>query len=243
MRPAVRGDQSIGVAAGVRIANVWLLTDDEGRRFLVDTGHRIERRQLARSLLAAGVSRPGDLEAVLLTHRHSDHAGNAAWVRERYRCPVVCHSGDAEALEGSRDPARLSGRGATVLHEALCRLEDRFPARTAVDEVYQDGAWRWGFDVIPVAGHTEGSVLLFHRSTGTLFTGDAVLAGMPAQRLHVYLRLAVAEYSVDAPRCHRAVLAFLRTQPGVRTLCSGHGPALRRGLQARLNRLVNKSEA
>jgi len=225
---------------GMYVANVWLLSesgDGEQRRFLIDCGHRAERRALARSLRAVGIVAPGDLTALLLTHRHSDHAGNARWVRERFGCPVVCHPGDAAVLKGDVPAPRLARHGTPWVSAALCRVEDRFPARCPVDETYADGAWKWGFDIIHVGGHTDGSVLLLHRPTGILFTGDALLAGPPVQQFLVRLRLAVPEYSLDAPACHRAVLDYLATEPPIETLCAGHGPKVREGLDERLRHL------
>ena len=231
-------DETVGVAAAVRVSNSWLLSDGEGRRFLIDTGHRLERPALARALRAAGVRGPGDLEAILLTHRHSDHAGNAAWARDTFRAPVICHDADARQLDGTQARPRLAGRGATLVHEALCHVEDRFPARSSVDEVFDEGDWRFGFHVVPVPGHTEGSVLLLHEPSGSLFSGDAILAGFPAQRFHVRLQLALPEYSVDVERCRSHVRSFLRTAPPVRTLCAGHGPPVKRRLRERFARIT-----
>lgn len=218
----------ISVMRSVRISNSWLVTDGRRRRFLIDSGHALERRALARELRRAGVRGKGDLHAVLLTHRHSDHAGSAAWLRERFRCPVVAHPDDAAVLDGSVRPPRLAGRGAKHVHRVLCQIEDRFPARCTVDEAIGDGEERFGFRAISVAGHTEGSVLFFHEESGALFSGDAILAGPPVQRSWSRLRFAVPEYSIDAAECRRRTLAFLADDPPVRTLCAGHGPMLLR---------------
>lgn len=202
--------------SALRISNAWLLDDDEGRRFLIDTGHRLERGALARELRRAGVKRAGDLSAVLLTHRHSDHAGNAAWLRDRFHCPVVAHEQDARVLRGDAPPPSLTGRGERHVHAVLCRIEDRFPACSRVDEAIEEGETRYGFRAISVAGHTEGSVLWLHEASGALFSGDAILAGPPAQRFHARLGFAIPEYSTDAEACRRRVLAFLAGDPAVK---------------------------
>lgn len=217
----------VAVLRSVRISNTWLLADGEGRRFLIDTGHPIERPALVAELWRAGVRRRGDLTAVLLTHRHSDHAGNAAWLRERFSCPVVAHPDDAAILDGQAERPSLAGRGARHVHELLCRVEDRLPARTSIDETIDDGETRFGFRASSVAGHTEGSVLLLHEASGALFSGDAIIAGPPVQRLFTRLRFAVPEYSLDVEGCARRARAFLADDPPVRTLCAGHGPMLR----------------
>jgi hydroxyacylglutathione hydrolase len=108
--------RNLWLADHVRISNVWMLEEDS-RRFLIDTGHPLERAALRVELWRAGVRRKGDLAGVILTHRHSDHAGNARWLRERFQCPVICHEADAAILRGDANPARLGGRKRAWLHE------------------------------------------------------------------------------------------------------------------------------
>jgi len=221
------------------ISNVWLLDAGSGSRLLVDTGHPLERFTLRRALWRAGIRGRGDLAAVLLTHRHSDHAGNAAWLRRTFDCPVACHARDAEILAGRAPRPRLARGLAHVHEELLCHVEDRYPARSPVDEVFGPGAWKWGLRVLEVPGHTEGSVMLHHEATGTLFSGDAILSGPPPLRLLEALSLAVPGFSVDAEACHARVRACLAQLPPVKTLCAGHGPAVTRETHAKLLRLIS----
>jgi glyoxylase-like metal-dependent hydrolase (beta-lactamase superfamily II) len=217
----------------LRISNVWLL-EFEGNCFLVDAGHLVERPLLMAELFAAGIRHRGDLTAILLTHRHSDHAGNAAWLRERYGAAILCHPDDAAVLDGTRNAAPLSGRCGPLWAEILCRIEDRLPASCSVDGTYRDGRWQWGFDVVPVPGHTEGSCLLYHEPSATLFSGDAILAGPPPLRAIEWISLADPAFSEDAARCHANVRSFLRTMPPDEWLCSGHGPAVARNVKKKL---------
>jgi len=219
------------------ISNVWLLHDACGRRFVIDAGDRVDRLAIAAALRRAGVVKPGDITAILLTHRHRDHAGNAAYLRERFQCPVICHGDDAPCLEGDAKPPRMAGRPLPPVDKFLCLMEDLQPARSPVDEVYADGKWKWGFDVIPVGGHTAGSVMLYHRPSRTLFAGDAILVGYPPLRMFDRLRLAMPEYSADAAACHRNVRAFLNDAPPIATLCSGHGPLVTRDVEKKLHTL------
>ncbi len=223
----------LSLAAVVRISNVWLLEHD-GKRFLIDTGHPLERPTLLWSLVRAGLRGPGDLTAVLLTHRHSDHAGNAAWLRRRFDCPVACGPADAPFLSGQSRPARLARGLAPFYIELLNHVEDRFPAVCPVDERYESGAWRWGFHVVPTPGHTEGSSMLYHEPTATLFSGDSVIVGIPPLRLLKGLSLAVPGFSLDPEVCHAAVRGFLKDMPRVDTLAAGHGPVIRRAAREKL---------
>jgi glyoxylase-like metal-dependent hydrolase (beta-lactamase superfamily II) len=227
----------LGLARGMIVSNVWLL-EHAGRRLLVDSGHPLERLTLAYHLWRAGVRREGDLDAVILTHRHSDHAGNAAWLRRRFGCVVACHVADAEELSGARPLARLARWPSSPIDYLLCRVEDRFPARSVVDEAFPDGAWRFGLRVVHVPGHTSGSVLLHHEPTGTLFTGDAILSGVPPLRWFERPTLAKAVYSSDVARCHSTTRAFLSDLPPTRTFCAGHGPAITERVEEKLRRLA-----
>ena len=225
--------------AGTAIANAWLVNAQDGCRVLIDTGHRTERALLVAGLARLGVRQPGDLDAVFLTHRHSDHAGNAAYLRERFGCAVVCHVADRPPLEGGEPAPRLAGRGAPLLHDLLCRVEDAFPASTRVDRTFRDGDVDLGFDIIHVGGHTEGSVLLYHRESESLFTGDALLAGLPVQGLLVRPRFAYRAYSIDAAECRANTRRYLRDRPRVGRLCAGHGPLVTSNVDTYLARLAS----
>lgn len=227
----------LGLARGMIVSNVWLL-EHGGRRILVDAGHGLERPALRFHLWRAGVRRRGDLDLVVLTHRHSDHAGNAAWLREAFGCAVACHQEDAPELTGARPPARMPGWPALPHDWLLCRIEDRFPARTPVDEAFGDGPWRHGLRVFHVPGHTAGSVLLHHEPTGTLFSGDSILAGIPPLRVFERPALAKRVYSADVGRSHALARAFVADLPAVRTLCSGHGPAITERVAEKLRALA-----
>jgi glyoxylase-like metal-dependent hydrolase (beta-lactamase superfamily II) len=220
-----------------RVSNCWLFTDTSGKRFLIDTGYTLEKSALRASLRAAGVQEANDLAGVLLTHRHSDHAGNAAWLRDTFKCPVFCHPDDAPFLRGERTPPRMSGTGKPVFYELLCRIEDRYPSRCTIDGVYEEGRWLWGFRVVPAPGHTEGSVMLFHEETATLFSGDVILAGYGPIRAIEKVRLADRHFTPDLERCQVSVRAFLREMPPVDTLCSGHGPVVHKGVREKLRAL------
>ncbi len=243
-----------------QISNIWLLEDLSGRKFLIDTGHRLERLSLVSQLWFRGIRHPGDLTAILLTHRHSDHAGNAAFLGKRFGAPIICHAKDAEILMGRANPPSLlrdskspKRKGVRPFYERwLCAFEDRAPSACEVDDAFKEGDWQWGFRVVPVLGHTEGSVMLLHEPSATLFSGDAILVGdalshVIGSRLRhpskaMELRLAEPGFSLDAESCHRAVQDFLRQLPLIATLCPGHGVALNGDIQARLQNLTPRKK-
>jgi glyoxylase-like metal-dependent hydrolase (beta-lactamase superfamily II) len=155
---------------------------------------------------------------------------------------VACHPRDADALTGARVPPRLctaeTSPGRRFFQEWLCRFEDRWPARTPIDELYTDGAWRWGFHVIPTPGHTEGSVMLWHEPTRTLFSGDTIIAGLAPLRAFEVLNLAFPAFSLDVDACHAATREFIRELPPLDFMASGHGPAVGGDVRAKLIKLA-----
>lgn len=72
--------------------NCYLVRADRGF-VLIETGGPSKRAVLERELAKAGCW-PGDLRVLLLTHGDYNHAGNAAYLRERYDIPVAMHAGD-----------------------------------------------------------------------------------------------------------------------------------------------------
>jgi phosphoribosyl 1,2-cyclic phosphodiesterase len=64
---------------------------------LVDCGFTL--KQTERRLARLDV-RPGDLDAILVTHEHSDHAGGVAALAHRYGVPVYASYGTLRAVAG-----------------------------------------------------------------------------------------------------------------------------------------------
>jgi len=94
--------------------------------------------------------------------------------------------------------------------------------------------------VFTCPGHTDGTAMLYHEATGTLFSGDALLTGYPPFYRREILHLAVPAFSQDAERCHEVTRHALRTLhelPPVRYLCPGHGYMVTEGVLAKLSRL------
>src|SRR5688572_10231008 len=70
--------------------NAWLLARG-GEAMLIDCGTRWDRKVLEKALEEA-VPSGFTLRSVLLTHAHCDHAGNAAFLAEKYGAELVCHT-------------------------------------------------------------------------------------------------------------------------------------------------------
>ena len=222
----------------VLVSNVFLVDAGREGRFLVDTGHRAERWVLLRELARAGCA-PGELAGVLLTHRHSDHAGNAAFLRQRFGVKLYAHRQDAEVLEGTAPRPLLIRGGEPVIEGVLARIEDHFPSRyTCVDRHLEDGDEVAGLEVHWVPGHTLGSAFYRHAPSGCLFTGDMLLNAAPPLTLRPGLRGPYPTFSDDMKRAHASLHAFQARGASYDVVLSGHGPALVGGARSRVDRLL-----
>jgi len=65
---------------------------------LIDAGFSGKRATLLKELEASGC-RPGNLKLVLITHGDADHAGNAAYLRDKYGAKIAMHADDAGMVE------------------------------------------------------------------------------------------------------------------------------------------------
>jgi glyoxylase-like metal-dependent hydrolase (beta-lactamase superfamily II) len=222
----------------VRVSNVYLLDGGPGDRWLIDTGHWSERALLVWELRRAHLA-PRDITGVLLTHRHSDHAGNAAFL-QRQGVKIHAHRADAVVLEGkaARPPMR-PGDGATRIARLLCRIENVLPAPAVrVDRALEDGDTIAGLEVHAVPGHTAGSVFYRHAATSSLLSGDTLLAAIPPLTFTQGMSLPYAGYSEDVSSAVASLRAFHARGFPYENLLSGHGRPILGGAREAALRLL-----
>lgn len=159
----------------VSIANVYFAGNRQGWA-LIDTGvpgHAADIIQAAQARFGEN-SRPN---AIILTHGHFDHSGNALELARHWNVPVYAHPLEFPYLTGEsayplKDPTVGGAMG------FMCRF---FPSRTVdIPEVLRDlpptGAVPGleGWIAIPTPGHAPGQVSLWRERDATLVAGDAL---------------------------------------------------------------------
>jgi hydroxyacylglutathione hydrolase len=77
--------------------NCYLVVAGDGF-VLIDTGTPEKREALDAELARAGC-RPGTLRLVVHTHGDYDHAGNAAYLRDKYATKIAMHRDDSGRVE------------------------------------------------------------------------------------------------------------------------------------------------
>ena len=225
---------------GLRIANAYLIDGGPGARWLVDTGHAAERAVLLWSLHRAGLH-PSDLSGAVLTHRHSDHAGNAAFL-QRWGVKILAHRADAEVLAGRASRHRLHGDGKSPwIARAFATIENLMPVRLEVDVALEHGEVVAGLEVHLVAGHTEGSLFLRHQQANALFSGDTLLNAVPPLTFVQRLSLPYGTFCVDREQALRGLTAFHRQGTPYEALMPGHGPILLSGARGKVLAFLERS--
>jgi glyoxylase-like metal-dependent hydrolase (beta-lactamase superfamily II) len=154
--------------------NSYALVDDDGSVTLIDCGVKRAPAAIVKGLTAMG-KHPHDVQRIVLTHAHSDHAGGAAeMINLTGVGGVTVHVGDADYVrEGRRPPVDTSTR----LGAVFARLPGGDFAPAAVDAELTDGELldvAGGLRVLHTPGHSPGHISLLHPSTGVLITGDAI---------------------------------------------------------------------
>jgi len=223
------------------ISNVFLIDGGPGDRWLVDSGHRLERWLILRELARAGL-RPADLTGLLLTHRHSDHAGNARFFQERFGVPVHAHRADARILDGStpRPPLRAGGTWHPVNH-VFAAVENRWPAPTVrIERTLETGDTIGGVEVHHVPGHTEGSAFYRHEGTRSLFSGDMILTARPPLTLRPGLCFAYPGFTSDMAAARASLREFHAAAVPYDNLLAGHGRPLLGRARERVMELLER---
>lgn len=164
----------------------WYAVVDGGRVTLIDSGLTGDSSQMVSDLAAIGIS-ADQVEAVVLTHGHGDHAGGAEEIRTTASARVHVHTADAK-MAGGRPPFRNIARAPLMVRHASREFfgAARFfighgllrPAAVKELNEFDDGdvlAVPGAPRVVHVPGHTLGSSALLLEARNVLFTGDALV--------------------------------------------------------------------
>lgn len=139
---------------------IWC--DETMKGAFVDPGGEAER------LLAAAVENGVEIEKILVTHAHLDHAGAVADLAEQLGVPVEGpHRDDLFLIESLPQQCEMYG----------------FPPSRS----FEPSRWLDGGDEVTVGnlaltvrhcpGHTPGHVVFYEKETGLAFVGDVLFRG------------------------------------------------------------------
>src|SRR2546422_3559253 len=150
------------------------LLESDGHRAIVDPGPGSTLETLRQQLHVHGFL-VSDLDAILLTHIHLDHAGaTGALVRENPRLAVYVHKLGAPHMI---DPSKLLASAARLWPDDLQRLfGECLPVPEQNLRILEGGemlklGWR-KVEVVYTPGHASHHVSYFDQAEGIAFVGD-----------------------------------------------------------------------
>lgn len=175
----------------------WVLVREGDAVTLVDAAWPKDYPRVVESLERAGAS-PAQVEAVVLTHAHPDHAGVAERFRTHHGAQVRAHQDEVGHATGEYvERVRVLDLlirlwRPSVVAFALNGVRMGFQRPTPVTDVmgFTDGPLDvpGGLVAVPTPGHTSGHCSFHLPAAGVVLTGDALvnenlLTGRPGPRL------------------------------------------------------------
>ena len=211
----------------IAFVNAYMVGTPDGPWVLVDTGLPRSAALIRRRAAARFGDRPP--EAIVLTHGHFDHAGNARELADRWNVPIYAHAAELPFLTGRSDypPADPTVGGALGLMSRAfptdgTDLGERVRALPHDGRVPGLPDWRW----LHTPGHTAGHVSLHRERDGLLLAGDALATvdqDSPLSMLNLASEFSVppAPLTTDWPAARRSVERLAELRPY--TVAAGHG--------------------
>jgi glyoxylase-like metal-dependent hydrolase (beta-lactamase superfamily II) len=192
-----------------------LICETTGKAAIVDPGGDVP-------LIRRAIEQTGaQVEKILLTHGHADHAGGAAELREILGAPIVGpHLGDKFLLDGLEEASKMFGfAGRNVTPDRWLNDGDQATFGEAL------------FDVRHCPGHTPGSVVFINQPLQFCLVGDVLFEGSIGRT-----DLPGGDFST----LMNSIRGKLLTLPDDMTFISGHGPMSTIGAEKKHNPFLQR---
>jgi len=208
---------------GNGVVFLYLLKGDQVA--LIDTGSASSPFAVLPSALAEIGMALSDVDVILNTHGHLDHAGGNAAAKRASNARIFMHPVDVPLSQDLRTEIEFHTASLRALDfpQSFIQARGEYISITAgsekvpVDATLADGdtldlGKGIRLSVIHTPGHTPGHVCFFWESEGVLLTGDAIQG--QGSRPGGY------PYYFDAPTYRRSLAAMEQLNPQV--VCMGH---------------------
>jgi phosphoribosyl 1,2-cyclic phosphodiesterase len=138
--------------------NATIVSGDDGSNILIDCGFSLRQFEKRLSLLSMA---PQDIDAILITHEHSDHCGGVVRIAKKYSIPVWTTFGTGRSVfDNSDDFNKLSG-GKPITLGSFDVLPVTVPhdAGEPVQFVFCDNASGEKFGILTDTGHITRHII------------------------------------------------------------------------------------
>ncbi len=195
--------------------SVFVFLDDQVT--IVDAGWRGTGRGVLQALERLG-RRPSEVSNIVITHHHTDHLGDAAYLSEACSAGVAAHRDEAPIVQGeTTPPSPFANRLVARLMSPL--VASRRPKPVTVDRRLEDGDSLGEVTVIHSPGHTPGSISVHVPGRGLLMVGDAL------EHRGGKLGLPSSHFTADMEQAKRSIRKLAELDFDV--LCFSHFPPIR----------------
>lgn len=155
------------------------LIETEKTHVLIDTSMKVERASVAASIRKTGVQK---IDAIFLTHSHTDHVANAKYFADTYQCKVYISE---KGLERVRRGSCTMPKVTSPLGKVICWLEPKIPfydfthfqpcpqVETLDSDVVKTYLGE-SAQLLETPGHTEDSVAII-LNNAVAIVGDAMV--------------------------------------------------------------------
>jgi hydroxyacylglutathione hydrolase len=164
----------------IRISNkadchVYLI-DGGQKKCLIDAGVGIESEKIIDNIKNDGFDPQKDIDFLIITHAHSDHAGGAKYLRDVTGAKVIAPKGEANFIQ--RGGADLDF-GLSVTKKSGTYPKDYKYKHTKVDRIvghnFRIRVGKYTLRAIQVPGHSHGTTgYLIEQAPRSFFSGDIV---------------------------------------------------------------------
>lgn len=198
--------------------NIYVVSRS-GKSIIIDTGIQSDRARIKKAFERNGL-KP---DALILTHSHFDHAGNAAWLQKVYGTKIVVHTTEREALAAGDMPIpggtySITKRLTTVGRKmtSIFRYEGCSPD-IVVDTFMDLSVLGFNGYIMHTPGHSPGEMAIVIDDE-VAFTGDSVIGTIPGSPF--------PPFADDVEELMRSWKKLLDT--GCHTFLPGHGKPVTR---------------
>jgi len=159
------------------VVNAYLLVDSAVT--VIDTGTPGSEDKILGAVRTLG-KKPGDVNAIIVTHCHADHSGSLAALKEATGAPAWMHPADAALVRSgvaAREMRPAPGLANRLLFTAMRFMAPSSVSPAEVEHSAEDGdelPFAGGLQVFHVPGHCAGQIaLVWPRHGGVLVAADA----------------------------------------------------------------------